>query len=364
MPRRLIAACVAALASSHPGHAHAGHDAGEVDVVHAWCPRAPAPNASLPWVLSTAEAAALSSSWGCESADAFARELVPWARLKHPDCGGGASCYTPLSGFPCYAVLTGTSGAVYLGVNFEVPDVSLSTTLHAEQLASLVAAGVGPAHPAERGLVSLAQRGTGAPCAHCRQWLAEFDAAPDLILLGTDASAPQQPMSDLNPLAFAPSALNNTCPLLARGPGCDRVSRLGDGAALGGTPEEAAERPLPTGDALRDRAVAEALRAYAPYTLRRSAVALRLRDGRTFAAGVFESVAFNPTIQPVVAALAALIAGGGAEPIAAWAAHIREAVLAEEAAAGPSYEAHTRAVLAALAPDATVRVVGFASPTG
>ena len=90
-------------------------------------------------------------------------------------------------------------------------------------------------------------------------------------------------------------------------------------------------------------------------------------------AGVFESVAFNPTVQPVTAALVALIVGGGAAVGARWGEVIVEAVHAEEelctasddALAGPaprawpSFAAHTRAVVGSLAPQAAVRVETF-----
>ena len=185
-----------------------------------WCPAAPATvNASLPWALSPAEAAALAKEWRCPDRDAFARELVPWALARHPMCGE-SSCFTPLSHYRCFAVMTGPGGAIYFGVNIEVRESALATTLHAEQFASLLAAGIGARTWHETGLESLAQRGTGAPCAHCRQWLAEFANAPDLVLIGTAGQGVRQPMSDLFPLAFGPAALNNTCPLLAQGPAC------------------------------------------------------------------------------------------------------------------------------------------------
>lgn len=320
------------------------------EVITTWCSNVPTPNSSLPWMLTPSEAAALSLRWGCDGPDSLARALVPWALAKHPLCGS-SSCYTPLSNFSCYAVLTGSSGAVYFGVNFEVPGVASATTLHAEQFASIVSTGVGRARGgahAETGLVSLAQRGTGAPCGHCRQWLAEFVDAPDLMLLGT--SGARAPMSTLNPDAFGPAALNNTCPLLSPDPSC--VERRA-GAAAAGEPD--------SGNPLDDAALSEAARSYAPYTKRRSAVALLAADGRIWAAGVYESVAFNPTIQPIVAALTSLIAGGGAAGGRDWAAHVVEAVLAEETVdePAPSFAAHTAAVMKSLAPEAAFRVIAF-----
>jgi cytidine deaminase len=388
-------------------------------VISMWCPGAPATaNASLPWIMSASDAQALSRMWNCPSEDALARQLVPWALAKHPNCGGH-SCFTPLSDFRCHAVLTGASGAIYLGINLEVPAVSESTTLHAEQFASLLSAGVGHSRITgrlrETGLVSLAQRGTGAPCGHCRQWLAEFIDAPSLVLLGTSDITQRRPMNQIFPMPFGPSALNNSCPLLSSAPECARP--LTDMGGARGAPIEGSLDPLSAA------AVHTALHeSYCPYTRRRSAVALRTARGAIFTGGAYESVALNPSVQPVVAALVDLIVGGGAALGRSWGRPIVEAVLAEEsesesesestgpephahtngdagesrkkelggtrvwvrtaisvgasgvapptsghsarglgtpAAAWPSYEAHTRAVVEALAPNATFRVVRF-----
>jgi hypothetical protein len=119
-----------ALVASHPAeptlaevdahaHAHATHVL-DADEPGKWCPAAPATvNASLPWALSPAEAAALAKEWRCPDRDAFARELVPWALARHPMCGE-SSCFTPLSHYRCFAVMTGAGGAIYFGVNIEV----------------------------------------------------------------------------------------------------------------------------------------------------------------------------------------------------------------------------------------------------
>jgi cytidine deaminase len=366
-----------------------------------FCPGAPAvPNSSLPWVLSAPLARSLSDAWRCSTADAFARELVPWAKAKHPLCGD-ASCLTPLSGFECHAVLTGASGAVYLGVNIEVPGTGEHTTLHAEQFASLLAAGVGQPEKSspESGLVSLAQRGTGAPCGHCRQWLAEFVDAPELMLLGTAGGGVARPMRQLFPDAFGPASLNNSCPLLSTDSRCTR--RLPPPAAV-----------APTDDPTALAAVRAALHAYTPYTGQRSGVALRTSSGEIYAAPTFESVALNPGVQPAVAALVALLVGGGTAPGDRWGSSIVYAVYAEEqpaevaeaveaqggtvrasprhaqgprnavseiaaesarderkrvapmgartrARSWPSYAAHTRAVVRSLAPNATVQTVHF-----
>ena len=333
-----------------------------------FCPNAPLqPNGSLPWIIEPPLARSLSKAWRCPSSDAFARELVPWAKAKHPKCKGMASCFTPISNYRCYAVLLGETGSIYLGLNVEIPGTAEATTLHAEQFASLLSAGVGGGGSRlnETGLISLAQRGTGAPCGHCRQWLAEFADAPKLVLLGTAGTA--RPMSAIFVDSFGPLALNNTCPLLSTDPRCVRARAV---------------REPSLADPLSRAAVKAALASYSPYAKRRSGVALRTSGNKIYASGIFESVALNPSVQPVVAALVDLIVRGGAVAGPQWGSSIVEAVHAEEEEeevldvdveasgdselfaasrhAWPSYVAHTRSVLRSLAPNATVRVVPFA----
>ena len=181
----------------------------------------------------------------------------------------------PISGFPCYAVVTGKTGSVYLGINLEFPGSPIGATLHAEQFATLVAAGVGRSRSMswdETGLTSLAQRGNGAPCGHCRQWLTEFVDAPSLTIVGTSSEATRYNMSTIFANAFGPSALNNSCPLLSQQPECKRITQPR-------SPRAAQQ------DDLEQAAINAAMTAYAPYTKKRSGVALQLASGRILAEG-------------------------------------------------------------------------------
>jgi cytidine deaminase len=241
----------------------------------------------------------------------------------------------------------------------EIPGSPLQTTLHAEQFSTLVAAGVGRKKWKETGLLSLAQDGTGAPCGHCRQWLAEFEDAPNLRLIGTGKKGLTTRMETIFPDAFGPAALNNSCPLLANDPSCAHQQRKSLRSA--NTSTFAMNDKV---DELVQAAINAATNSYTPYSSRRSGVSLRTTSGEIYAAGAYESVAFNPTVQPVMSALVALIVGGGSIPGPQWASHISDAVLAEDmpattqlGGAGPSYAAHTAGVLRSLAPNATLRVV-------
>ena len=243
----------------------------------------------MPWALHANDVARLSKQWGCNSSDNFARQLLPSVLAKHELCspanntGTPKRCYIPISGFPCYAVVTGKTGGVYVGINLEFPGSPIGATLHAEQFATLVAAGVGRSRSMswdETGLTSLAQRGNGAPCGHCRQWLTEFVDAPSLTILGTESESTRYNMSTIFANAFGPSALNNTCPLLSQRPECTRP---------GTRPTQLRGARARQQDALEQAAINAATTAYAPYTNRRSGVALQLASGRIVAEGQWRS---------------------------------------------------------------------------
>ena len=74
---------------------------------------------------------------------------------------------------------------------------------------------------------------------------------------------------------------------------------------------------------------------------------------------MFESVAFNPTVPAIIAALVALIVDGGSLPERYWARNVTDAVFAEEHRLGPSYADETAAVLHSVSPNATLRVVNI-----
>jgi cytidine deaminase len=94
--------------------------------------------------------------------------------------------------------------------------------------------------------------------------------------------------------------------------------------------------------------------AHAPYSGAPSAVALRTRDGRVLAAGCVESVAFNPSITALQAALVEL-AAARLEPSA-----ITEAWLGCAAGGVVDPEPGFRALLRAVAPDAAGHVARWA----
>lgn len=223
----------------------------------------------------------------------------------------------PISGFRVGAVGLTRSGGILLGGNLEWPGAHPGMTLHAEGFVAIRAW-----HRGET--LSALAISEAHPCGHCRQCLAEYAAAGDMALI--DPHGHRLSLDQLYPWPFAPADLGTP------------------GAVAGPVP------PLDIPDTLpghvRALLVQEGNRAHAPYSGCRAALVLDHPEGPALGA-VIESVAFNPTIQPVMSALVALRARG-ADPAGitgAWLMQTGGAV---------DYAAPTRDLLATLAPGATL----------
>lgn len=188
-----------------------------------------------------------------------------------------------ISGYRVAAVgIEAETGDLLLGANLEFPGTELTTTLHAEGFVALRARNRG------RTLATLAVR-EAHPCAHCRQTLSESAAADGLTLVDLQGSV--LALRDLYPWPFRPAAL---------GMAGDIAGRLSwPGLAFVGSapPAGIAASLLEAG-----------ARAHAPYSGAPSAVVVRTPDGSLHAAGCVESVAFNPSISALQAALVEVVA--------------------------------------------------------
>lgn len=213
----------------------------------------------------------------------------------------------PISDFYVGATGLSTTGAIVLGGNLEWPGAHLGMTLHGEGFVAIRAfqLGLSLTHVA----VSQAR-----PCGHCRQCLAEFATASDLLVI--DPLGHRLKLSELFPWAFTPQDLEKK----------------------GANPTAQSEITLleapDTVSAPLTRAIS---RSHAPYSGVKAAVAFEA-GGQIVTGGVIESVAFNPTIQPVMSALVELVARGIAP------AQIKRAWLAQMS--GPvDYASSTEALL-------------------
>jgi cytidine deaminase len=211
---------------------------------------------------------------------------LPWARRW---------ARPPLSKLYVGAVVLGGSGQIYLGANFEFAGLPLGEAIHAEQ-AAIINAWVG----GETELQIIAA--SAMPCGHCRQFMLELPPPRPRILAPGLASTD---LDTLLPWPFGPSELGKEPTLLgASSPGLTFV-------------ENGAE------NSLARLALAAAARSSAPYTGSLAGVALATAEGSSAAAGVAESVAYNPTIGPMQAALVVMHLSGGDIT------RVREAVLVE-----------------------------------
>ncbi len=231
-------------------------------------------------VIRSADAATLVRRHGLRTVRDLALLLLPLAaRLADP----------PISGYRVPAVgIEGGSGDLILGGNLEVPGADLGSTVHAEGFVSL------RARRRARVLAVLALT-RASPCAHCRQTLVESAGAEALRIIDPDGR--DVGLTDLVPQAFGPAALGVAPddPSVAHWP------------ALAFDPSFAGDAPpARVGDAL----LAAGRAAHAPYSGAPSAVVLRCDDGTLLAAGCVESVAFNPTITALQAALVERAAAG------------------------------------------------------
>ena len=225
-------------------------------------------------VISAERAASLASDRGVTVAELMGL-LVPLAAERYAG--------PPISGFRVGAVARGSSGALYLGANLELPGTALAFTVHAEQSATANAWLSG-----EEGLAALAVG--AAPCGHCRQFLNELATAASLKVLV--AGRRPRLLAQLLPEPFGPADLGVHAGLM---------SPRANGLAL------------ESSDPLVLTALAAAEASYAPYSRGFAGVALETASGAVHTGRYAENAAFNPSLTPLACALALRALGGGGD---------------------------------------------------
>jgi len=217
------------------------------------------------------------------------------------------------------AVVRGTSGALYVGANIEFPGVNLSQTVHAEQAALSNAF----MHD-EPGIEAIAV--SAVPCGHCRQFLFEFAGGRDIEILVH--GQPGITLSGLLPRPFGPRDLNVT-----------------------GGPLSRTKIAMENVESVAQAARYAAANAYAPYTNSPSGVAIRSGRGNIYRGSYIENSAFNPSLPPLQAALAAMaLANEDFREIA-------EVVLSEASNNSISQLSATKSLVAVIAPRAEFRLL-------
>lgn len=240
-------------------------------------------------------------------------ELVPIARSY--------DVYIPVSNYIVGSCAMGLSGDLYLGMNLEFARQPLGQTVHSEQFATSNALLHG-----EKGLLALAV--SAEPCGHCRQFLNEIQGGKDLTVFIPE-KAPT-PLSVLLPRDFGPHDLGIDAGLMASQCAPLQMDKI---------PGELVELALDAAN-----------KSYAPYSNSPSGVAIRLENGRTYQGWYAENAAFNPTLPPLQMAIIAAIAGGETPK------DIAELALVETANGIVTQEWNTKALLQAVAPEASYSV--------
>lgn len=231
--------------------------------------------------------------------------------------------WTPLSGYAVGAVAVGGTGRGYLGANIEFADLPLHEAVHAEQAAIAHAAACGET---EIRVVASSE----VPCGHCRQFMLDFPGTQPIVVA---PSLPPTDLATLLPYGFGPAEMGRSPGFLRSGPH-DLVL----------TAEAVAGE-------LVDLALDAARHCSAAYTGSPAGAAVFTADGKSCAGGAFESVAYNPTIGPLHAAMAGLHLGGGDLTM------ITHAVLVECEGAPISYRHSAQQLLGAVQPDAVLEHV-------
>ena len=191
----------------------------------------------------------------------------------------------PISEFVVGSIgLEAETGNLILGGNVEFPRTHLGLALHGEGF-------VLTRSFSRRTTISVLAIGEAHPCAHCRQYLSEFAATKNLDLI--DPLGHTLTMADLYPWPFDPDYLGEVGVLPTRAP----FPTLAYKSEV--EPTAATELLLAAGR-----------RAHAPYSKTPSAVVLRTSDGALIAGSTIESVAFNPSLGPLQAAIVDLLAHG------------------------------------------------------
>ncbi|XP_010447832.1 PREDICTED: cytidine deaminase 1-like [Camelina sativa] len=246
--------------------------------------------------------------------------------------------------FSTYKVVAlgfGSSGRVFVGVNVEFPGLPLHHSIHAEQF---VVANL--ALNSDNKLNYLAVSPPEAPCGHCRQFLQEIREAPKMKIILSDENGDNLSIASLEsllPRRLSPdSQLPKDVPRLLE----PRYNNL----TLSG-PDSHVPYRYPD---LKPAGLVAANRSYAPYSKCPSGVALVDRQGIVYKGWYMESVAYNPSLGPVQAALVDyMVRGGGGDR---GFADIVRAVLVEKKDAEVRQEQTARMLLETIAPNCEFKV--------
>jgi cytidine deaminase len=275
---------------------------------------------NLGGVITADEAKSLCEWFALEGIEQLMLLVLPHAqKLARPQ----------ISAFEVGAVgLERDTGAIIVGGNIEFPGTHLGLTLNGEGFVATRAFSRGHA----LAMIALEE---AHPCGHCRQYLSEFATSSALVLI--DPLGHRLTLGDLYPWPFDPAYLGESGAV----PGKEYWPDL-----------QLEPNTIPPNVAAKLEWAGR--RAYAPYSKCPSAVVLGLQDGGLIAGVTIESVAYNPTIGPMQAALVDLVAHGYEY------ADIAEAALAAPRGGFVDFTASTAELLGRIAPDVRLQTAAWA----
>ena len=115
-----------------------------------------------------------------------------------------ARAWAPYSGFRVGAAVRGASGAVYAGCNVENASYPVSLCAERGAIAAAILAGE---TTIDAVLIVSGASDPCPPCGMCRQALAEFGPAMEVVLAGSGDKVRECTLADLLPDAFGPRFL-------------------------------------------------------------------------------------------------------------------------------------------------------------
>jgi cytidine deaminase len=217
------------------------------------------------------------------------------------------------------------TGNLILGGNVEFPGAHLGFTLHGEGFVVTRAMSRGT----NLAVIAISE---AHPCAHCRQCLSEYASAKKLELI--DPIGHTLTLEQLYPWPFDPSY-------------------LGEAGAVPGRalwPNLHLAEPVVEAETL----LAAGRLSHSPYSKCPGAVELTFADGQSITGIAVESVAFNPTITPIQAAMVNLLAHGYTY------ADITSAKLGTIKGGAVDYSLSTTELLSRIAPQAKLNILDWA----
>ncbi|MFH1222798.1 MAG: cytidine deaminase [Pseudomonadota bacterium] len=265
------------------------------------------------FVLTDKESQALQKKLGVD-AEQLIVELVPVAK-KH--------ARPPISNYFVGAVGLTKSGKIVFGNNLEFKGVVINDTVHAEQFLTMMALFENDE------LVTIAV--SAEPCGFCRQFLNEIKGASKNLKVLVPGKAPRY-LGELLPDSFGPDNLNVDVSVYS-----PRDNRL--------------ELIKKVDDKLILTALENANKAYSPYSSSFSGAAIKMKSGKIYGGFYVENAAYNPSMQPLNAAIIKLVSDGGQY------GDIKEVVLAEKKDAPIKQEAYSEALIKAINPKAEFKLV-------